>query len=271
MQPPVVLTIAGSDSGGGAGIQADLKSITANGGYATTVITAITAQNTHEVARVHVVPLQDVAAQIDAVCSDFSVAAVKTGMLATAEIVDLVATRAARGDFPNLVVDPVMVSSSGDRLLAPDAVAAYRDALIPVARVVTPNRREAEVLVGREVGTMAEMEAVAVELQALGAEMAVVKGGHPPTDLSAAGAVDVIATSVGVERLAGPWIDTTNVHGTGCSFASALATGLASGFALDEAASQAKAYVAEALLGGASWRLGAGHGPIDHFVRWRRG
>lgn len=269
MTPPVVVTIAGSDSGGGAGIQADLKAITANGGFATTVITAITAQNTTVVSRVHVTPIEYVEAQLDAVLSDFRVQAVKTGMLATAEIVELVATRAARGDLPNLVVDPVMVSSSGDRLLADDAVSAYRDGLIPNARVVTPNRREAEVLVARELGSLEAMTSAAVELQASGVELAVVKGGHPPTEATEGIAIDVVASAVGVTPLSGPWIHTTNVHGTGCSFASALATGLA--FDLDplEAASLAKAYVADALMAGSGWRLGAGHGPIDHFARWR--
>lgn len=264
--PPVVLTIAGSDSGGGAGIQADLKSISAQGGFATTVITALTAQSTRGVEAVHVTPVEFVAAQLDAVLADFDVRAVKTGMLATQAIVELVAARAAAGDLPNLVVDPVMVASSGDRLLDPGAEGAYRELLIPHAHVVTPNRREAEVLLGRELRTADDVRAAARELVGWGATAAVVKGGHPPALATGAAAVDQLAVGAEVHELSGPWIETRNVHGTGCSFAAALATGLARGLTPLEAAVAAKAYVARGLAAGAGWRLGAGHGPIDHFA-----
>ena len=224
MTPPVALTIAGSDSGGGAGIQADLKAFAANGVFGTTAITALTAQNTIGVMGVHVTPPDFVDAQITAVLADLPVAAVKTGMLATAEIVELVARRAAAGDLPNLVVDPVMVASSGDRLLDPDAESAYLERLFPHALVVTPNLREASLLVGRELTDVDDMAKAARELAGTGARYVLVKGGHLSGD-----AVDVLFDGDRIHELRSPRIDTGNVHGTGCTTAAAIAAFLARG------------------------------------------
>ncbi len=260
MTPPVALTIAGSDSGGGAGIQADLKSFAALGVFGTCAITAVTSQNTVAVTRVDVLDPAAVDAQIDAVLADLPVAAVKTGMLATAEIVERVARRAAAGDLPHLVVDPVMVASSGDRLLDEDAECAYRELLFPHAEVITPNLLEASVIVGRLLETDRDASDAARELSAESGAWVVVKGGHldgPATDFVAHGA--------DLTELSSDRVDTVNVHGTGCSFASATAAGLASGLDALAAMQQAKAFIDRGVRGGAAWRLGAGHGPIDHF------
>ncbi len=262
-QPPVALTIAGSDSGGGAGIQADLKTFAALGVFGTSALTALTAQNTTGVRGVHVVPARFVVDQVDAVLDDLPVAAVKTGMLATAEIVAAVADLAAAGRLPNLVVDPVMVSSTGDRLLDEHAVSAYLERLLPRARVVTPNLREAQVLLGRELTTLDEVRRGARELHEVGCGVVVIKGGHPTAD-NAAVAVDVWFDGSALQELSGLRVDTTNDHGTGCSFASAVAARLAHGDDVPAALATAKAYVARALTGGSRWRFGAGHGPIDH-------
>ena len=260
MTPPVALTIAGSDSGGGAGIQADLKSFAALGVFGTSAITAVTSQNTVAVTRVDVLDPRAVEAQIDAVLADLPVAAVKTGMLATVEIVELVARRAAAGDLPHLVVDPVMVASSGDRLLAEDAEAAYRELLFPHAEVITPNLLEASVIVGRLLEDADDATAAAAELSAECDAWVVVKGGHLDGSATDAVAHGADATTLTSER-----IDTPNVHGTGCSFASATAAGLAQGLEPLAALRQAKAFIDRGVRGGAAWRLGAGHGPIDHF------
>jgi hydroxymethylpyrimidine/phosphomethylpyrimidine kinase len=258
--PPVALTIAGSDSGGGAGIQADLKAFAANGVFGTTAITALTAQNTVGVTGVHVTPWEFVDAQIDAVLADLPVAAVKTGMLATAQIVELVARRAAAGDLPRLVVDPVMVASSGDRLLDRDAETAYLDRLFPHALVVTPNLREASLLVGRDLAGVDDMTKAASELAGTGARFVLVKGGHLTGD-----AVDVLFDGETHHQLRSPRIDTVNVHGTGCTTAATIAAFLARGHTVIDAVRSAKAYIDGAIAGAATWRLGAGHGPVDHF------
>jgi hydroxymethylpyrimidine/phosphomethylpyrimidine kinase len=263
-QPPVVLTIAGSDSGGGAGIQADLKSFAAHGTFGATAVTAVTAQSTVGVAAVHVVPAGVVVAQVEAVLDDLPVVAVKTGMLATAEIIEAVAGLAAAGRLPHLVVDPVMVSSTGDRLLDTDATSAYLDGLLPHARVVTPNLREAQVLLGRELGTLDHVRRAAADLRRTGCEVVVVKGGHPVAG-TAGRAVDVWCDDDGVHELVGEWVETPNNHGTGCSFASAVTARLAQGDDVAAALAAAKGYVGRALAGGSRWRLGAGHGPLDHF------
>jgi hydroxymethylpyrimidine/phosphomethylpyrimidine kinase len=264
MNPPVALTIAGSDSGGGAGIQADLKSFAANGVFGTSAITALTAQNTRGVRGVYPVPAAFVVAQVEAVLEDLPVAAVKTGMLATAETVEAVARLAADGRLPKLVVDPVMVSSSGDRLLEPAAERLYVEALLPYATVLTPNLREAQVLLGTTIRSLAEQHAAARALGALGPAVVVVKGGHAVEDTGDA-AVDVVFDGKDTTELRAPRIDTPNNHGTGCSFASATAAGLARGLTVPEAITAAKAYVFRAVTGGARWTLGAGHGPLDHF------
>ena len=260
--PPVVLVIAGSDSGGGAGIQADVRTCAAHRVFPTTAITAVTAQNTRGVASVHVVPPGVVAAQMDAVLSDFDVRATKTGMLASAEIISLVAARAAGGGLANLVVDPVMVSASGDRLLQVDAERAYRDLLFPSAALVTPNLREASVLVARELSTVADMAEAARELARDGPAAVLVKGGHLAGDI----AVDVLWDGKTMHELAAHRVATANVHGTGCSLASAVAAGLALGHELLPAVRSAKAFVHRGLESAAGWRLGHGHGPIDHFA-----
>lgn len=267
--PPVVLTIAGSDSGGGAGIQADLRTFAAFGVHGATAITAVTAQNTAEVRSVHDLPPEVVDAQISAVLADLPVAATKTGMLATTAIAEVVAGRARAGELPRLVVDPVLVASSGGRLFDTSFESAYLDLLFPVAEVVTPNLAEAEVLVGRQIRTLDDMAEAAEELAKTGAGCVVVKGGHFTGDrglpgVAAADAVDVVWHAGALNELRRPWVTTANNHGTGCSFASAIAAGLARGRTLAGALSEAKDFVTAALAGGAGWRLGAGHGPIDH-------
>ncbi|MGH8972327.1 MAG: bifunctional hydroxymethylpyrimidine kinase/phosphomethylpyrimidine kinase [Acidimicrobiia bacterium] len=260
MTPAVVLTIAGSDSGGGAGIQADLRTFAALGVHGACAVTAVTAQNTAEVRAVHPLPPEVVDAQIEAVLADLSVAAVKTGMLATTAIAEVVAARARAGALPNLVVDPVLVASSGGRLFDATFESAYLDFLFPVAAVITPNLAEAEVLLGRQIGGVDEMAEAAGELAKTGAGTVVIKGGHRPGE----NAVDVVWHAGAATELRRPWVPTSNNHGTGCSFASATAAGLARGLPVPEALAAAKDFVTTALAGGATWRLGAGHGPLDH-------
>jgi len=264
VNPPVALTIAGSDSGGGAGIQADLKTFAALGVFGSSAVTAVTAQNTAEVRAVHPMPGAVVRAQVDAVLDDLPVAAVKTGMLASAEIVAVVAELAAAGRLPNLVVDPVMVSSTGTRLLDADAETLYRTRLLPAAAVCTPNLWEAGVLVGRELPMLTDQRAAARELAARTGGIVVVTGGHATPD-AAGRSVDVVAGGGREELVTRDRIDTSNTHGSGCSFASAVAAHLARGDDVVGAVTAAGGYVHRAIVGGARWRLGAGHGPLDHF------
>ncbi len=254
-----VMTIAGSDSGGGAGIQADLKTFAALGVYGTSAITAITAQNTLGVTAVHEVPPEVVAAQIDAIVTDIGADAVKTGMLASAPIIEVVAAKVREHRLANLVVDPVMVAKSGDRLLRPDAVAVLRERLLPLATVVTPNLPEAEILVGRSLRDEDDVRRAAREIVSLGPRTVVVKGGHAGGDL----AVDILFDGVSFREYAAPRIDTTSTHGTGCTFASAIAAGLARGLTVEEAVAQAKDYVTAALR--SAQPIGGGHGPVHHF------
>ncbi len=258
-RPPVALTVAGSDSGGGAGVQADLKTFTVLGVYGMSAITAVTAQNTVGVSGVAMLEPKFVAQQIDAVLDDIGCDAVKTGMLGTAEVVRTVAQRLVAHEAPNVVVDPVMIAKSGDRLLADDARAALIEHLLPVARIVTPNIPEAEVLLGAEV-TRETMEDAARALCELGAGAAVIKGGH----LSGGSAEDLLfdARTGEVHRYRTPRLATTNTHGTGCTFASAVAAFLARGRRLERAVAWAKRFVTEAIRRGLP--LGAGHGPTDH-------
>jgi hydroxymethylpyrimidine/phosphomethylpyrimidine kinase len=262
--PPVALTIAGSDSGGGAGVQADLKTFAAFGVFGTSAITALTAQNTAAVCAVQPVDASFVTAQVEAVLADLPVAAVKTGLLATVETVDAVADLAATGRLPNLVVDPVLVASTGDRLLEAEAERAYRERLFPLAAVVTPNRREAGVLLGGTVATVDEQREAARALAASGPATVVVTGGDgaPGED-----AVDVVVGVPGLTELRCPRLATRNTHGSGCTFASAVAAGLASGRPVADALLAAKTYVHDAIRAGLCWRLGSGHGPLNHF-RW---
>jgi len=254
-----VLTIAGSDSGGGAGIQADIKAMSANGVFAMSVITAITAQNTEEVTDVFELPASIIAAQIDAVFDDFDVAAVKTGMLSSAEIVRVVAKMLAPQKVVNLVVDPVMQSKSGHALLKPDAVDALRTELIPLALVITPNIHEAQQLSGMEIKTLADARQAAKILHKLGCRNVLIKGGH----LLAERGTDLLYDGRFFNVYQGDFIDTPHTHGTGCTFASAIAAQVARGNALPEAVRAAKAYVTEAIRHGLA--IGHGKGPTNHF------
>ncbi len=253
------LTIAGSDSGGGAGIQADLKTFAAHRVYGTSAITAVTAQNTLGVAAVHALPADMITAQIEAVAADIGVSAVKTGMLATAAIVEAVAAAIDTLELPNVVVDPVMIAKGGDRLLEEDAVAAMKSELLRRALVVTPNVPEAEVLAGMRIDSLADVHQAAVRIRGLGANAVIVKGGH----LAGNEAVDVLYDGHRFVELRGPRIDTRHTHGTGCTFAAAVAANLALGRSLSEAAEQAKQYVSGALRSG--FAIGRGHGVLDHF------
>jgi hydroxymethylpyrimidine/phosphomethylpyrimidine kinase len=254
-----VLIIAGSDSSAGAGIQADLKTCAALGVYATTAITALTAQNTMGVTAIHEAPPDFVAAQIEAVVTDIRPDAVKTGMLASAAIIEVVAAKIKEHALPFVVVDPVMVAKSGDRLLREDAVRALRDVLVPLADVVTPNIPEAEDLVGHPVRTDEEVRAAAREIQSLGARNVVVKGGHRSGDA----AIDVLFDGRSFHEFASPRIDTKSTHGTGCTFASAIAAFLARQETVPEAVQHAKDYLTEALR--RAEPIGHGHGPVNHF------
>jgi hydroxymethylpyrimidine/phosphomethylpyrimidine kinase len=258
---PTALTIAGSDSGGGAGIQADLKTFSALGVFGMSALTAITAQNTRAVTAVFELPPAIVAAQIDAVVTDIGADAVKTGMIANSELIRIVAAKIREYGLTNLVVDPVMVAKSGDRLLREEAVAALRTELLPLATVVTPNLPEAEVLVGRSVAALDQMRAAAADIVALGARSVVVKGGHLPGD-----PIDVFYDGERYLELPARRVETTSTHGTGCTLASAIAAYLARGSDLEAAIRGAKAYLTAAIEH--AYPIGHGHGPVHHFYRW---
>jgi len=253
----VALTIAGSDSGGGAGIQADLKTFAAHGVHGTTAITAITAQNSVAVTRVVALDAGMVVAQIEAVAGDMKVAATKTGMLANAAIVAAVAGAVDRLGLPNLVVDPVMVAKGGDRLLEPAAEQAYVERLFPLATLVTPNLHETAALLGQPVRTLSEMREAARALRGRGARAVVVKGGHLEGD-----AIDVFFDGERLEELRTARVPTANTHGTGCTLAAAIAARLALGHELLDAVRLAKDYLTEAIR--RSYSVGRGHGPVDH-------
>lgn len=261
--PLVALTVAGIDSAGGAGVHADLRAFAAHGLHGATAVAALTAQSTHAVDAVHVVPPDFVAAQLDAVLGDLDVRATKTGFLGSADTVGVVADAAEAGRLANLVVDPVLVTAAGAALFPPEVQAALVDRLLSHARVITPNRTEAGLLVGRPLSTVADMEMAAVELLHLGCEAVVVKGGDVEDEGDRA--VDVLASAGRAERLVLPRVDTPNDHGSGCSFAAATAARLALGDDVPAAVRAAKAFVHRGLLGARTWRLGAGHGPIDAF------
>ena len=252
------LTIAGSDSGGGAGIQADLKTFAAFGVYGTCAITAITAQNTRGVLSARALDPDLVVAQIEAVASDFTLAATKIGMLASTAIIEAVADAITRLSLPAVVLDPVMVAKGGDHLLEPSAVAALRDKLIPLAAVLTPNVPEAEALTGLTISSIPDQREAAARLVALGARIVVVKGGHLQGR-----AIDVWHDGTRFVELDAERIDTLHTHGTGCTFSSAIAAGLALGHDAEESARRAKAYVTSAIRHAPG--LGHGHGPLHHF------
>ena len=260
MKVPKAMTIAGSDSGGGAGIQADLKTFAALGVYGASTLTAITAQNTVGVTAVHEIPTDVITAQIDAVLSDIGADAVKTGMLSSGAIIECVVEALKNHGVRQLVVDPVMVAKSGDSLLREDAVDCLRTRLLPLAAVVTPNIPETEALTGTKIVSDADVRRAAEAIVAMGARSVVVKGGHregPATDLFYDGS--------DFREFTAPRIDTVNTHGTGCTFASAVAAGLARGMTVTESVALAKDYVTEAI--GTSFPIGQGHGPLNHFYK----
>lgn len=256
----VALTIAGSDSGGGAGIQADVKAMQANGVFAASVIAAVTAQNTVAVTNAFELPLEVIEAQIDAVFDDIPISATKTGMLSSAEIISLVARKIEEREAQPLVVDPVMISKSGFRLLKEDAVETLKAKLLPLATVVTPNAHEAEDLTGIRITSIEAAKEAARAIHRLGAKAVLVKGGHIEEDDEA---IDVLFDGKQTYSFAAPRIKTKNTHGTGCTYASAIAANLARGFTLRESIARSKRYVTDAIRHGFS--IGAGHGPTHHF------
>jgi hydroxymethylpyrimidine/phosphomethylpyrimidine kinase len=261
----IAVTIAGSDSGGGAGIQADLKTFSALGVYGASVIAALTAQNTKGVTAIHDVPPDFVTAQIDAVFSDLAVNAVKIGMLSNPQTIIAVASGLRKYRQDKIVLDPVMVAASGDRLLVPEAIETLRRELIPQALIITPNLPEAAALLEAPIArTETEMREQGEKLLALGARAVLVKGGHG----EGAESVDVLIEPHAVVRLASERIATQNTHGTGCTLSSAIAAGLAKGLDLAEAVRQAKAYVTAAIAASDTLAIGHGHGPVHHFHAW---
>ena len=259
---PRALTIAGSDSGGGAGIQADLKTFAALGVYGMSAITAVTAQNTLGVTAVQDISMEVIAAQIDAVVSDIGVDVVKTGMLSNAGTIGVVASKAREHGFERLVVDPVMVAASGARLLRDDAVETLVSELLPLATVVTPNVPEAEALAGLRITGEDGMREAARVIRGMGPRYVVIKGGH----LEGSRALDLLFDGQEFTEFGGERIVTSNTHGTGCTFASAVAAGLARGLSVSESVGLAKRYVAEAMA--AAFPVGKGHGPVNHLYGW---
>jgi hydroxymethylpyrimidine/phosphomethylpyrimidine kinase len=258
-----VLTIAGSDSGGGAGIQADLKTFAANGCYGLSVITALTAQNTMGVSGIHPVPVEFVRQQLRAVLGDIGADAVKVGMLFSVPLIETVAAALAEFAIAPVVVDPVMVAQSGDRLLEADAIDTIKTQLLSLATVITPNLPEAQVLLGRTISGQDELYEAARDLAQFGCRAVLVKAGH----LDGAASTDILylADAKRFVTLEGERIDTRNNHGTGCTLSSAIAAGLAQGLDLEAAARSAKTYIQRALQAGSTYRIGQGHGPVHHF------
>ena len=258
------LTIAGSDSGAGAGIQADLKTFAALGVYGTSVITAITAQNTTGVTQILELPPDLIAAQIDAVISDIGADALKTGMLANAAIIEIVAEKIRQHGLTNLVVDPVMVAKSGDALLRPEAIAALKSRLIPLAAIVTPNLPEAEQLTGIRGTRLPDLQEAAKRIIGMGARSVVIKGGHRKGP-----AMDLFFDGKKFRQFSAARIRTANTHGTGCTFSAAIAANLAKGEKLESAVAHAKSYITQAIRQG--FAVGSGHSPVHHFYRfWNR-
>jgi len=265
MSMPVALTIAGSDSSAGAGIQADLKTFAALGVYGASVITALTAQNTKGVSGIHDVPADFVAAQLNAVFGDLDVKAVKVGMVSRRDIVETIVAGLDRWKPKHVVVDPVMVATSGDRLLSPDAVDALRKMLFRRAAIVTPNLPEAAALLEAKIAVSeAEIEAQGKRLLAFGCPAVLIKGGHG----EGAESVDFLVTKESTIRLAAPRVATKNTHGTGCTLSSAIAAGLAKGESLEAAVRAAKIYVSAAIAAADKLGVGHGHGPVNHFHKF---
>lgn len=257
--PPIVLTVAGSDSGGGAGIQADLKTFQQFGVFGTSVITATTAQNTTGVYDVHVIPAAHVEAQLDAIANDLPPTALKSGMLATADIAEVLAEAIDRHNWGAYVLDPVMVSTSGARLLDPAAEVAVRERLVPRAALVTPNVPEAEVLTGRTLSSAEDFVEAGQDLVAMGAKAALIKGGHLSGGTSV---IDVLVTPEQALEIRSPRLDSVHTHGTGCTLAAGVAAGLGMAWPLEKAVRTAIRYVGTAIANAPG--LGAGHGPLDH-------
>jgi hydroxymethylpyrimidine/phosphomethylpyrimidine kinase len=265
MTVPVALTIAGSDSSGGAGIQADLKTFAALGVYGASVITALTAQNTLRVSGIHQVPAEFVTAQIDAVFSDLAVGAVKIGMVAQLDNIDAIAAGLKRWSPKHVVLDPVIVATSGDRLVASEAIEALRSELIPCASIITPNLPEAAALLGEPVAeSEAAVEHQGKRLLAMGCRAVLIKGGHG----EGAESIDYLIGPQGTRALAAPRVATKNTHGTGCSLSSAIAAGLAKGEGLETAVGNAKAWISAAISAADRFSVGHGHGPIHHFHKF---
>lgn len=265
MTAPVALTIAGSDSSGGAGVQADLKTFAALGVYGASAITALTAQNTKGVTGIHVVPADFVTAQIDAVFSDLDVGAVKIGMVAQAASIDAIAVALSRWKPRHVVLDPVMVATSGDRLIAAEAVAALRAKLMPLAAVITPNLPEAAALLDAPIArSEAEIEDQGRRLLSLGCRAVLIKGGHG----EGAESTDYLVSPSTTIVLAAPRVATRNTHGTGCSLSSAIAAGLAKGEDLETAIRNAKSWISAAIASADRFSVGRGHGPIHHFHKF---
>lgn len=264
-QPHISLTIAGSDSGGGAGIQADIKAMSATGSFACSVITALTAQNTQGVSAIHPVPESFVEAQLESVFSDFKVDAVKIGMLSDADTILLIAQMLRKYQPKSIILDPVMVATSGDVLLESKAISSLVNHLIPLADLVTPNLYEAQVLLGRDIDAFPksneELESTAKSLLALGSQGVLLKGGHMNTQDS----TDVWVTEKQIEYFSKERVATTNTHGTGCTLSSAITSYLAQGFCMSESIRKAKAYISQAIVAAKDYQLGKGSGPVDHF------
>lgn len=265
MTTPIALTIAGSDSAGCAGIQADLKTFSALGVFGASALTAVTAQNTHGVTDVEILSPRIVAAQVEAVLCDLAVGAIKIGMAGDAGVIEAIAATLSRYRQP-VVLDPVMVASSGDRLLGEDAVTSLSQGLMPLAVLVTPNLAEAAILSGRpQAASEAEMRRQAEAILKAGARAVLIKGGHFGGEES----VDLLFDRPGVKRFSGPRVETANDHGTGCTLSAAIAAGLAKGQGMEEAVGQAKAYLTRALQRSADLRIGSGRGPVHHFhAQW---
>ena len=265
MTTPIALTVAGSDSSGGAGIQADLKTFAALGVYGASVITALTAQNTQGVSGIHQVPPDFVTAQIDAVFSDLAIGAVKIGMVADRAVIGAIAAGLAKWQPKHVVLDPVMVATTGDRLLQADAIDALRTKLIPLASLITPNLPEAAALLDAPIatteGAIAEQ---GKRLLALGARAVLIKGGHG----QGAESIDYLVTSGGTIALSAPRVATKNTHGTGCSLSSAIVAGLAKGEDMQTAVRNAKAWISAAIAAADRFSVGHGHGPIHHFHKF---
>ena len=265
MPTPIALTIAGSDSSGGAGIQADLKTFAACGVYGASVITALTAQNTRGVTGVHPVPAEFVTAQLDAVFDDLAVSAVKIGMVAQRDVIAAIVAGLTRWTPKHVVLDPVMVATSGDRLLLPDAIEALRSTLVPLADIITPNLPEAAALLDEGIATSeTDIEAQGRRLLALGCKAVLIKGGHG----SGAQSIDYFVTSDATLALPAPRVATQNTHGTGCTLSSAIAAALAKGEGIESAVRFGKAYVSAAIEAADRFSVGQGHGPVHHFHRY---